>query len=397
MPNHRALLTWEYGAGRAHIVTLEHVAAALRAQGVAIAGVCVANTAHTDDLASYAPVTTAPRLQMPQRQVGGKPRRPSGYYGDLLHFLGFADPLALSAAVAAWRQVIIDSAATVVIGDYAPVSLLAARSLGVAAIATGVGSCTPPIGVPSYPCIAADPQPAPGHPEAEMCSVVNGVMADYGVPPVACLPDIFAHATPLVRGLQLLDPYAAWRSAPSLPPPVRNFEVSATRGDEVFVYLSNRDRDNAVTLTALMALGLPVRALVLGISPERRAMLQSRGVVVVDGPRPPAEIARTTRVLVHAGNHGTATIGLRAGIPQVCLPQHAEHMGTANALQQAGVARIITRRDQSVPYLHERIHDAYHDTEGHSRAMAMAPIVATEMRDDPISDLRAALVQALNA
>src|SRR5439155_6518549 len=131
----------------------------------------------------------------------------------------------------------------------------------------------------------------------------------------------------IVASIPLLDCYGSWRRSPLVPPVIGgDVGINKRSREDVFVYLSTLDRFDPVILTAIASLKLPVRAVIAGNPAAAVALTRSRGARVETMPLSPDEIARTARVVVHAGNHGMTCLGLRLGIPQVTLSEQAEHI-----------------------------------------------------------------------
>ena len=72
-------------------------------------------------------------------------------WSELLVSLGYADAKALIGAVKAWRSILTRVEPSVVLADYAPALILAAKSLNVPVFEVGNGFCVPPL-TPEQEC-----------------------------------------------------------------------------------------------------------------------------------------------------------------------------------------------------------------------------------------------------
>src|SRR5690606_14584547 len=106
---------------------------------------------------------------------------------------------------------------SLVVADFAPCALLAARGLGIASIAVGTGYSVPPPGMASFPVLLPR-YSIRIYDEAEIVELVNPVVAEFGVPRLERLPEVYASSDQFAFTLDILDPYSATRSQPLLPP-----------------------------------------------------------------------------------------------------------------------------------------------------------------------------------
>ena len=58
-------------------------------------------------------------------------------------------------------------------------------------------------------------------------------------------------------------------------------------------------------------------------------------------PQPIAGVLARSRLVVHRGGHGLAAEALAAGVPQLVLADHIEHDLYGEAIERAGVARLV--------------------------------------------------------
>ncbi len=383
----RIFLCWEMGAGRNHIAMLIGVAKAMRAAGHVVCGAALVNLELAAELAPYTDaVCPVPKWEPAPKAEPNVRARPNGAFTELLVARGFADHEGLRRGIDGWRDLFIAHRADVVVVDHAPTAALAARALRLPVFTAGVGYTVPPGHMEHYPA-AFEVDTPPVMTDDALRDQINDVLSLYGARPLEHLPQIYEVIAEAACTIDIFDPYKAYRLAPRLPPQLPPVVPGSGAGNEVFVYLSASDRFNPVILTAVMTLKVPVRAFVLGASAETRAMMRSRGVVIEDKPLPPQLVAERTRLMLHCGNHGTTCMGLASALPQVCLPQHLENRNNAQALSDRGAGVLLSKRDYSVPRIHEILYDAYENVALRDAAHSLQSQVSKQMTGDTVEQL----------
>jgi hypothetical protein len=387
----RAFLAWEIGGGRGHVVHLAAVAASLKRRGYSNTAALV----HLDHAAELAPyceqIEQAPRLPY-RAPIDDDPA--SSYYGDWLGSHHFDDPAVVRGAIQRWRALLTGVRPDIVIAEQTPCGILAARSLGLPVVHIGVPVTAPPGEMSAFPPYLIE-RDTKIYDEAVLCAAVNDAIAEFGLPALPTLPAIYSCDDQVVASIRLFDRYAEWRKRPRVSPVVGGWqEPGERRREEVFVYLSTLDRLDPVILTAIASLRIPIRVFVASNLPMAVAVVGRRGAVVETKPRPPAEIARTARVLVHAGNHGMCCLGVRAGLPQVTIASQMEHRFDGRMLMQAGSGITIELQHWTVPNICGAIERVWNDVRMAERAAAMAEQLSSEFNGDP-GEMTADRIEAL--
>lgn len=311
-------------------------------------------------------------------------------WGEYLGDLGFDRAQRIREVVAWWRQVMVQRGIALLVADYAPLAQLAARSLGVPCVVTGQGYGLPPPELPSFPLLHP-PASDRLHEEAQLLDNLNQVAVDCGLAPLAGLPEVYRADLALVHTFAFLDPYRDWRRRPHLPP-VNDFSpVLADSGDELFVYFSTRELETPGVVEALAALPMPRRGYLLRPTPAIAQRLAASGMVLEPAPVPVAEIARRSRLLLHAGQHGMLSVGLLAGLPQVAVVQNLEQRFHAERAVEAGVARRLLHSECNATRLADEVQTLYDDAAARCTAQRLARSLRADMTDAP----EALLAQAL--
>ena len=378
----RALFVWEIGNGRGHVVHLKTLAQAWVQAGGVCAGFVLCNSEHAHEV-SYgeAPVLAGPHQKriVPDRFARGF--GPAATFGDFIGDCGFGSLPLLASQVQAWRQVMMEQKPDLVVADHAPTALLAARSLSLPSVATGIAYTVPPSFLPVTPVLIEGVGEVIW-PEEDLCANINTILHTYGCEPVDRFAALYGAGVPLPCSPSLLDPYVNERRERRFMPTLPALKPTEEPGDEVFAYLSTSDRYDAVLLSALMTCPLKVRAYLPQIEPAMATLLASRGVMVEPEPVPPALIAARSRVLLHAGNHGMVAMGLKAGLPQVCVPQQLEQYFSALQLQRVGAGVVIEKAERNVPVVHQALQRAFDEPAMKRCAMEQAHAMARDFADD---------------
>lgn len=384
----RVLLAWEGGAGRGHISTLRSIARAL--DGVAICDAAVNTMLHAAELAPYCDLVfpgSAFAIDKRRRQLGGS--EPICSWADHLGDLGFADTRFLIERIGWWIEAIRARASSAVVADFAPLASLAARILGIGSAIIGTGYLAPPPGLERFPVLVPSLTVA-HYDEASMLAAVNAALDHFGAPPVERLSDIYQCDVFLPQTIAALDPYAGQRDVPYLPPVDTGMPLAGA-GEEIFGYFSTDEKRDDALLEALRQLGAVLRLHMPGLSPEQMATLSGAGVKVETSPLTLAAIAGHSRLCLNAGQHGTLTMAMAMGLPQLAIPRHLEHEYHAQKGRALGCVRIISRFEREPQAIVGAILAAYE----HAGLREQARAIADSHRDQLCGPLQATLRQRL--
>ena len=390
----RVLLAWEAGAGRGHVVTLARVAMALR--GVAV---CDAALGWMDYAAEIAPFCDAvypgARLALNIQARLERNAPPSATWAEYLRDCRFDEVERVRTNVAWWVETIRTRRIALVVADYAPNALMAARICGVPAVAIGTGYGIPPAELESFPVFLPEYAEREAD-EGALVAAINAALAPLGAQPISHLPQVYARDGELVRTLPLLDPYASWRRSDSYLPPVADYGgIAPGTGGELFCYFSTREFENPALLDALEACRLPMVCFLPNASGEVRARLQAAGAQISEGPLPVAQIAARARLVMNSGQHGIACLALGAGLPQLCLPQHLEQLFHARRLAHAGAARVVWPRTADAATIAAAIRESWDNSDMAFQARALAKALAPAFAQDDLALMRERLAQWL--
>ena len=123
----------------------------MRARFTFDAALC--DLAFKDELAGLCDAVQGPWLPYSgdYRESRGSP--PRATWGEFLGDYGFLNPETLRESIAWWQGVMRECDISLVIADCAPCALMAARGLGIPAIAIGTGYLVPPAEMQEFPVL----------------------------------------------------------------------------------------------------------------------------------------------------------------------------------------------------------------------------------------------------
>lgn len=367
----RALLAWEGGDGRGHISNLKAVAEYIGDRFSFDASICRQTyRAELESVCDLVLVGPSFRYSGKTRAERGAP--PSATWGEFLGDIGFREEAALSARIGWWQKVIRERNISLVVADFAPCALMAARGMGIATAVVGDGYSAPPHTLAEYPVLLPEFDRRI-YDEAEMAAIVNAAAGQFGVPGITHLPEIYKADARLVFTLPMLDPYLDSRTEPLLPPVGTDEPVARSPGgDEIFVYFSVTRGIEVPVVESLANLGLPLRVYMPSLRAEDATLLASKGCIIEPRPLHVTEIARRSRVMLNWGAHGTLCMGLAAGIPQVLMPYQLEQLHKSRCAEKAGVVRVADPWTQTVDSVRDAVLSVYHDGLMEERARHLA-------------------------
>jgi UDP:flavonoid glycosyltransferase YjiC (YdhE family) len=322
-------LCWELGAGLGHAGRLKSLALALLGRGHRVT-LALRDLVQTRALLADLDV---PKFQAPlllHRVAGLPPEQAS--LAEVLLGCGYVDAGALAGLVDGWRALFGALRPDLVVGDYAPSAVLAARSLGLRCATVGIGFYMPPRGRPLPPFRDWDPTPAARlqAAEARVLGVANAVLARHGAAPLAHAADLLLGDAPLLCTWPELDHYARpvdsthWYGPNLSPPAGAAPDWPGGDGPKAFAYVRAAHPGHAAMLQALADEGCRTLCYMPEVAAGRPAPVASPLVNYARAPVAlPAALSQADIAVSHGGE-GTVAQALLAGVPQLLMPYTAE-------------------------------------------------------------------------
>ena len=261
---------------------------------------------------------------------------------DMLSAAGLADGEAVGRLLSGWDRIFGRTRPDLVVADYAPLAALAALAARgrIPLVLVGNGFTVPPAEMPRFPVLHRLAPPA--FDEVQTLETVNAATAKLGFPTLDRLPQLFSGDACLVQSFPLLDPYDTQRVSPVEGPVFEQPPIPrAADAKQVFAYLSTDSNGWMFLLEALIPVAKCLRIHAPSWPKTLLSRLAAAGARVDITPQPIAGILAGSRLVVHLGGHGLAAEALAAGVPQLILGNHIEQNLNGEALERAGVGRLV--------------------------------------------------------
>ncbi len=330
-------LCWELGGGLGHAGRLKMLAQALLARGHRVT-LSLRDLMQTHALLADLDL---PKLQAPVWLHDAVGLPPSCNLAEILFNCGYLEPSALRGMVAGWRDLYAVLRPDLVVGDFAPTALLAARSMGLPGAAVGNGFYMPPAGRP-LPSWQQAPPARLASSEARMLATANAVLAEFGAPAYAHAAQVLLGDLPLLCTWPELDhcdtrgPQAEWLGPSFVDQGGLAPHWPAGDGPKVFAYLKGAHPAHAAALAALVGEGCRVLAYVPDVAAGARPPVLSERVLYAETPVSlPQALAEADLCACHAGE-ATLAQSLLAGVPLLMLPSHTEQFLSARRVAMCG-------------------------------------------------------------
>jgi UDP:flavonoid glycosyltransferase YjiC (YdhE family) len=187
----------------------------------------------------------------------------------------------------------------------------------------------------------------PAFDETRTLATVDAAAAALGFSRLDRLPEIFSGDACLAQCPRLLDPFDTQRISPVDGPVLEEPPVSQSADTEqVFVYLSSDGTEWPSIYEALIPVAKRLRVHAPLLLRSGLDQLAAAGARIDMEPQPLAGILASSRLVIHHGGSGVAAQALAAGVPQLVLSRHIEQDLNGEALERAGVGRLIKPHQQ---------------------------------------------------
>lgn len=335
------VMAWELGSGGGHLGRLSGVARALTDRGHDVE--LIARRPESAAAWGFGGGGVAVRAAPPWTPVAD-PRPPRTWADVMMQTVWAGD---VRAHADAWDAALHRARPDVLVADYAPTAVLAARRRGLRTLTIGCGfsrpRAAPPLpdlrraaGLHGTPGEVTDP--AAG--EHAALAAVNPLLHE----PLARLNALFDGAADLSCSFAELDhlgPEPDRRYLGPFPPAPREPpRWPEGDGPRVFVYAKPFAGLRAL-MTLLGASGLPTAAFLSGVAAPRTPP----GVVVSPQPLDVARCAAEAEIAVCHAGHVTVNALLGAGVPLLLIPLNLEQMLVARRVTALGAGVVAHPED----------------------------------------------------
>ncbi len=345
----RVLCAWEFGGDLGHVRRLIPIARELRAAGheifVAFRDSAYLELARREGFDTFiAPLLRAPTLVNPA---------PVNFSDVLLH-LGFDDVFGVRGAIDAWRGLYSMLGVDLVVADYAPTAILAARLAGLRRATVGGGFALPAPGEPlpaMRSWLAADVNVLRALDDRLLARVRSASRGVERTP--QRIRELFEADLDVVTTFAELDPFGP-REGVVYVGPTRDDAAAAGQatwlgeGPRVFAYLKPRDERFTHILAAIAGLGAEAIVAAPGLAEPDAKRLSTGGVRVMPHPVTLAHVLGNASLCVSHGGAGLTAHALAAGVPLALVPQHLEQFLVAQRVDKIG-AGVVTPPDSAQP------------------------------------------------
>ena len=343
----RVLFAWELGANSGHLSRDLPVAERLRDRGhdvlFALRDLAVAERMLTPAGFAFTACPSPIRTTRVERaQVN---------YSDILAEQGFAEQAKLSALLRAWITFLRTAAIDVVVSDFAPAALLAARVLGLRVEVIG-----PPFSVP--PAVSPLPSIRPWdqitheqllEADTRVLNVMNAVLAELGASPLPDVASMFAGITPHITCFAELDCYGARASVNYIGPIATRssnprIEWQRTGSKRVLAYLHPWLPGLEALLQAIQQAEVEAICVIPDAPDSMIDRLRRTGLNARNTPVDVSVLLPDADAVVGYGSLGLIAESLLYGAPMLLVPSQVEHHVNAMKAAELGAAEIVDKQ-----------------------------------------------------
>jgi UDP:flavonoid glycosyltransferase YjiC (YdhE family) len=334
-------LCWELGGGLGHAGRLKMLAQALLARGHRVT-LSLRDLAHTRSLLADLDV---PKFQAPVWQQGSSGLPPTqGNLAEILFLFGYLDAAPLRGMVDGWRALFGQLRPDLVVADFAPTAILAARSLGLRSASVGSGFYSPPPGKSLPPLRDWEPIPAQrlSSSEARVVGNANLLLPSTAAP--------FEHGAELFLGdvavlctWPELDHYgraeheaAHWVGPSLLSPGGLAPHWPPGEGRKVFAYLKAGHASHRAVLQALVDEGCRAVVYLPDVAGGAAPPVISPQLHYADAPVDLTLALAEADLCISHGGVATLAQALLAGVPLLMLPMQNEQFLIARQVARSG-------------------------------------------------------------
>jgi UDP:flavonoid glycosyltransferase YjiC (YdhE family) len=344
------LFAWELGGGLGHLGRMLPLAHALAARGHRVV-FALRELARAALLLCEQPYLI---LQAPiwQGQLRSFPQPAS--YAEILLRQGYFSPANLTGTVRAWHGLMDLVQPDLMIADFAPTAMLAARSRNFPVACYGSGFFIPPHATPLPPFRTWEPIALKRLADSErnVLASINHVLVQGGSSPLSCLADLFAVAETFLCTVPELDHYRERPNARYWKPvfgEIIGIEPTwpSGEGKRIYAYLKPEHPGTQNLLALLKSASYRSLVYLSHATPGQLRQWSSPNLHIVTRPLDLTKtLAQADVAICHAGID-TIFKSLVSGVPVLCLPMQAEQFLTSTNVERLNVGINIAKDFES--------------------------------------------------
>ncbi|MBV1876615.1 MAG: hypothetical protein KUG79_03120 [Pseudomonadales bacterium] len=389
-------LAWEIGGGFGHIARLQALARRLLSEGHKV-------SVYSIDLATASkllgdlelPIYQAPRL-------GGvwPPGRLAASHAEILGLMGYLDYHRLRGCILAWQHLFELTTPDLLVADYSPTALIAARICQLPSLAIGDSFEIPP---DHQPLPSIQPWSNMGDAalrakEQPVLDNLNHILREFKQPPVKHLYQVFRGDNSLLFTLPELDHFGhrndlqyhgVYEAGLSSQIP----EWPVGKGPKLFIYMPAQHKQLPPLVNAIRKFNFPTVLHIRNLPAKAKKMINSGCCKVYDLPVNLPLAAKKAELVITHGGHGTCAASLMAGTKMLTLPTNLEQQLLAFRLSEAGLVTSWMGKNTFNPELALKI---ALETEGIQQAVSNLSAKYEHLNADSAMDtLQTAVMQQL--
>lgn len=346
------------------------------------------------------PYVLGPKLPMPAFKTSRDPVNIS----EVLLCAGLGTDSVLTPCANLWRQLLILLKADLILADYAPTPLLAARSLGMPAVVLGTGfSVPPPVSpLPAFNRRLVIHEDALKASDGQLLAALNRYLAKFNGPLLNFVSDLFWQTAQVaITHAQELDHFAAGRPtdtqyyglATQMPGGLQ-VQWPQAMGKRVFAYLKTEYPGLEYLLTLLAAMPLVAVIYISGDKAEQYQTFSTERLQIYLAPVDLTLLMPQADWLIYHAGSGMASQALVCGKPSILIPTHYEQLFTAEALASRQLGYVLNPHWIG-PQIEALVRQALQDTAMEQRCAALAGTGNNLGQDELVACIDAIAVKSI--
>lgn len=336
----KILFTWELGEGTGHIMPYVELISRLTAQGHEVHFALrslhkVYDIFHDSSVIWHQAPTVLPRHV--------EVILPVDSYAKVLYHAGHDKPGRLSGLFTAWQNLYALIDPDLIVFDYSPTAMLAARNSRAKTIAIGTGFHLPP-NIRPIPGVLAELSAPQDHDEVltfenRVLETINSALTLTNMEPLVQFTDLLNANEIILRTLSELDHYSGRVNANYAgimkSPPGEAPVWPPYQGPKIFAYLKAFETLPAL-LETLNRRHCPTLIYGDKLPEEIMQRFSSDTLNFVRSPLDMDAIGQTADIAICNAGHGSTTELLLSGVPLLLLPLNGEQNLVANNVERLG-------------------------------------------------------------